>query len=212
MARETGGQMIFIQADMANDNEVEYGVIEAAKLGKIKYLANITNIQPIFAAKRNPMKAYGRVRETLLRAPFYLSQLTIAHMKKNDTSTGVIAIMASNDSPFCKNNQIIDKISKYSFRALSQAIAIEGEGKVRSFTVNIGAGTSCLAAAPVLTQIEKQEQREEKVIQALKTETPNTKENMTSIEAANLLIFGFSRFARYFVGGDLLCEDSNALA
>ncbi len=45
MARDMGGQMIFIKADLTKDGDIEHAVAEAAKLGTIKYLANIAGIQ-----------------------------------------------------------------------------------------------------------------------------------------------------------------------
>ncbi len=59
LAREMGGQMIFIRVDMAKDEEVEYGVMEATKLGAIKYLANIVCIQHFDSAE---MLSNARIR------------------------------------------------------------------------------------------------------------------------------------------------------
>ena len=47
IAREMGGQMIFIKTDLTKDEEITGAVGEAAKLGTIKYLANIAGIQHV---------------------------------------------------------------------------------------------------------------------------------------------------------------------
>jgi 3-hydroxybutyrate dehydrogenase len=108
-------------------------------------------------------------------------------------------------------DQPIYKMTKFFFRALSQAIIAEGEGRVRSFTVNTSFVTSSSAANSVPTQHKKQGHREEKVLQDRIKGKLNTIDMLTPIETANLFIFGFSRFARYFVGGDLLFDDSTVL-
>jgi 3-hydroxybutyrate dehydrogenase len=55
LAREMGGQMIFIKTDLTQDDKIEYAVNEAAKLGSIKYVANIAGIQHIDSIENFPM-------------------------------------------------------------------------------------------------------------------------------------------------------------
>jgi len=83
MAREMGGQMIFIKTDLTRDDEIETAIREAAKLGTIKYLANIAGIQHIDSVDNFPMEKYDQMQALMLRAPFFLSKLSIAHMKKS---------------------------------------------------------------------------------------------------------------------------------
>ena len=211
LARETGGQMIFIQTNMENDDEIEYGVMEAAKLGTIKYLANIASIQQTDMAETCPMKAYDRRQHILLRIPFYLSQLIIPHMKKSAEGPGVIANMASNDAYIYPVNQPIYKMTKSTLRALSQSIAAEGEGKVRSFTVSTGIAKTPLVTNQLPDQAKQQGITEVEVVQDVMMEKSRIKEMMSPIEVANLFIFGFSRFARYLIGGDLLFDRGTAL-
>ena len=79
LARELGGQMIFIQTDLTQDADIESAVSEAAKLGSIRYLANIAGIQHIDSVENFPMEKYDLMQRLMLRAPFYLSKLAIAH-------------------------------------------------------------------------------------------------------------------------------------
>jgi 3-hydroxybutyrate dehydrogenase len=83
MARDMGGQMIFIESDLTDDDAIESAVREAAKLGQIRYLANIAGLQHIDAVENFPMEKYDLMQKIMLRAPFYLSKLTIPHMKQN---------------------------------------------------------------------------------------------------------------------------------
>ena len=41
--------------------------------------------------------------------------------------------------------------------------------------------------------------------------TSRVKEMMTPVEVGNLFVYGFSRFARYLVGGDLLFDGGMVL-
>ena len=94
MAREMGGQMIFVKTDLCNDADIEHAVAEAAKLGTIKYVANIAGIQHIDAVENFSMEKYDYMQKLMLRAPFYLSKLTFPHMRKSSDGTGAIGNMA----------------------------------------------------------------------------------------------------------------------
>ena len=138
MAREMGGQMIFIKTDLTRDEDIEIAISEAAKLGTIKYLANIAGIQHIDSVENFPMEKYDQMQSLMLRAPFYLSKLSIPHMKKSSDGTGAIGNMASVHAHICTKNKPVYNITKFGLRALSQSISAEGEGKVRSFTFSTG--------------------------------------------------------------------------
>ena len=206
MAREMGGQMIFIKTDLTQDRQIEHAVAEAAKLGEIKYLANIAGIQHIDSIENFPMEKYDLMQSLMLRAPFYLSKLTIPHMKESKDGIGVIGNMASIHAHICTINKPVYNISKFGLRALSQSISAEGEGKIRSFTVSTGFVKTPLALNQVPAQAEQRGTSQEAVIRDVMMGKSRIKEMMSPIEVANLYIFGFSRYARYLIGGDLLCD------
>ncbi|MCK4794239.1 MAG: SDR family NAD(P)-dependent oxidoreductase, partial [Desulfobacteraceae bacterium] len=56
ITREMGGQMIFIKTDLTRDEEIKNAMEEAAKLGTIKYVANIAGIQHIDSVENFPME------------------------------------------------------------------------------------------------------------------------------------------------------------
>ena len=58
MAREMGGEMHFIRADLCVDQDIEQAVSEAARLGNIKYLANIAGIQHVDPIERFPTEKF----------------------------------------------------------------------------------------------------------------------------------------------------------
>ena len=206
LAREMGGQMIFIPINMEKDDEVQYGVLEAAKLGSIKYVANIAGMQHIDPVENLPMIKYDQMQRILLRAPLYLSQLTIPYMKKSTDGVGVIGNMASIHTHNCTVNQPVYNITKCGLKALSQSISTEGGGKIRSFTVSTGFVKSPLALNQIPAQAKQRGITTKEVVHDVMNEKSRIKEMMSPIEFANLFLFGFSRFARYLIGGDVLLD------
>ena len=206
LAREMGGQMIFIKTDLTLDEDIEYAVREAAKLGSIKYVANIAGIQHIDSIENFPMEKYDLMQKIMLRAPFYLSKLTIQHMKKSSDGTGVIGNMASIHAHICTENKTVYNITKFGLRALSQSISAEGNGSIRSFSISTGFIKTALALNQIPSQAEQRNITPEEVVTDVMMGKSRIKDMMTPIEVANLFIFGFSRFTRYLIGGDLLFD------
>jgi 3-hydroxybutyrate dehydrogenase len=211
MAREMGGQMAFIKTDLTKDEDIEHAVAEAAKLGTVKYLVNIAGIQHIDPVENFPMEKYDLMQRLMLRAPFYLSKLTIPHMKKSSDGTGVIGNMASVHAHICTINKPVYNITKFGLKALSQSISAEGEGKVRSFTLSTGFVRTPLALNQIPAQAEQRGVTPDEVVRDVMMGHSRIKEMMSPIEVANLFIFGFSRFAKYLVGGDLLFDGGMVL-
>ncbi|CAB1062824.1 3-hydroxybutyrate dehydrogenase (EC [Olavius sp. associated proteobacterium Delta 1] len=203
LARELGGQMIFIQTDLTKDQEIENAVSEAAKLGSIKYLANIAGIQHIDAVDNFPMEKYDLMQRLMLRAPFFLSQLAISHMKQSSDGIGVIGHMASIHAHICTKNKPVYNITKFGLKALSQSISAEGDGKIRSFTISTGFVKTPLALKQIPAQAEQRGITQQEVVRDVMMGASRIKEMMTPIEVANLFVFGFSKHARYLIGGDL---------
>ncbi len=115
LAREMGGQMIFIKADLTSDEACQKAVAEAAKLGTVKYLINIAGIQHIDFVEDFPMEKFDYMQRLMVRAPFYLSKLTIPHMKNSRDGIGVIGNMASVHGHICTLAKASYNISKFIF-------------------------------------------------------------------------------------------------
>ncbi len=206
MARDLGGQMIFIKADLCKDDEVARAVTDAAKLGAIKYLANIAGLQHIDSIENFPMEKYDLMQKLMLRAPFLLSKLTIPHMKRSSDGCGVIGHMASIHAHICTKNKPVYNITKFGLRALAQSISAEGEGKVRSFTVSTGFIKTPLALNQIPAQAAQRGITQEEVVRDVMLGKSRIKEMMNPIEVANQFMYGFSKHARYLIGGDLLFD------
>jgi len=206
MAREMGGQMIFIRADLTDDDQTEHAVSEAAKLGAVKFLVNIAGIQHIDSLPNFPMEKYDQMQRLMLRAPFFLSKLVIPHMRKRKDGCGVIGNMASIHAHICTVNKPVYNIVKFGLRALAQSISAEGEGNIRAFTISTGFVKTTLALNQIPTQAAQRGITEEEVVRDVMMGKSRIKEMMSPIEVANLFLFGFSRFARFLIGGDLLFD------
>ena len=206
LAREMGGQMIFIKTDLAKDEDIENAVSEAAKLGTIKYLANVAGIQHIDSIENFPMEKYDYMLRLMLRAPFYLSKLTFPYMKKSSDGTGVIGNMTSVHAHICTLNKPVYNITKFGLRALTQSIAAEGMGKIRSFSVSTGFIKTALTLKQIPAQAEQRGITTEEVVRDVMMGFSRIKEMMSPIEVANLFVFGFSRFSKYLIGGGLLFD------
>jgi 3-hydroxybutyrate dehydrogenase len=210
MAQALGGaNMTFIKTDLTDDAQVRAAVEKAAGLGQIRYLANIAGIQHIDAVENFPMETYDLMQKLMLRAPFFLSQLVIPHMKQ--AGNGAIANMASVHAHICTKNKPVYNITKFGLRALSQSISAEGEGKIRSFTISSGFVKTPLALNQVAAQAKQRGITPEQVVTDVMMGSSRVKEMMSPVEVANLFVFGFSRFSKYLVGGDLLFDGGMVL-
>jgi len=198
--------MIFIQTDLTRDADVEHAVAEAAKLGSIKFVANIAGIQHIDAIDTFPMETYDHMHRLMLRAPFLLSKLTLPYIRKSENGTGAIGNMASIHAHICTVNKPAYNIMKFGLRALTQSIAAEGEGRIRSFTISTGFVKTGLTLGQIPAQAKQRGISEEEVVTDVMMGFSRVKEMMAPIEVGNLFIFGFSRHATYLIGGDLLLD------
>ena len=211
IAENIGFKITTITTDLCRDEEIEHAISEAAGLGTIKFLVNIAGIQHIDTIDNFPMEKYDLMQRLMLRAPLYLSKLVIPHMKQSNDGTGAIGNMASIHAHICTAKKSAYNITKFGLKALSQSISAEGGGKIRSFTVSTGFVKTPLALNQIPTQARLRGISEEEVVRDVMMGTSRIKEMMSPIEVANLFVFGFSRYARYLVGGDLLFDGGSVL-
>lgn len=211
MAKALGGEMTFIKTDLTNDVDVENAVKEASQLGNVKYLANIAGIQHIDSVENFPMEKYDLMQKIMLRAPFFLSKLTIPLMKKSSDGIGVIGNMSSVHGHICTMNKPVYNITKFGLRALSQSISAEGEGKIRSFSVSVGFVKTGLALKQIPAQAAQRGITHEEVVRDVMMGKSRIKEMMAPIDVGNLFILGFSKYSSYLVGGDLLFDGGMVL-
>jgi len=206
IARELGGGVIFLPGDLSKDEDIEKIVRRAAQIGTIKYLANIAGIQHINAIEDFPMEKYDLMQRIMVRAPFFLSKLSIPHMKKSEDGIGAIGNMSSIHGHMVTKNKPVYNITKFALRGLTQSIAAEGEGKIRSFSVSTGFVKTPLALKQIPEQARQRGITPEAVVREVMMGRSQIKEMMSPIEVGNLFTLGFSWLGRYLIGGDLLFD------
>jgi 3-hydroxybutyrate dehydrogenase len=206
MAKNFEGQVIFIKADLTKDDHIENSVRLAKEHGTIKFLANIAGIQHINSIEDFPMEKYDLMQRIMLRAPFYLSKLCIPQMKASDNGTGAIGNMSSIHGHMVTKNKPVYNITKFALRGLTQSIAAEGEGKIRSFSVSTGFVRTPLALNQIPEQARQRGISPEEVVKNVMMGRSQIKEMMTPIEVGNLFTLGFSHVGKYLIGGDLLFD------
>jgi len=206
MVDDFGGRMVFMHTDLCEDRQIEDAVAEAAEHGAIRYVANIAGIQHIDSIENFPMEKYDHMQRLMLRAPFYLSKLTIPHVKAGRDGCGAIGNMCSVHGYICTLNKPVYNITKFGLRALTQSISAEGMGRVRSFTVSTGFVKTPLALNQIPAQAEQRGISPQAVVSDVMMGFSRVKEMMSPVEVANLFVFGFSKHSKYLVGGDLLFD------
>jgi 3-hydroxybutyrate dehydrogenase len=211
LARDLGGQMIFIKTDLTRDEDLEQAVSEAAKLGHIKFLANIAGIQHINSIEDFPMERFDYMHRLMLRAPFYLSKLVLPRIRRSPKGTGAIGQMTSIHAHICTLNKPAYNIMKFGLRALTQSIAAEGAGKIRGFSISTGFVKTALTLKQIPSQAEQRGISEHQVVEEVMLGNSRIKEMMNPIDVGNLFLFGFSRFSKHLIGGDLLFDGGMVL-
>ena len=146
------------------------------------------------------------MQQVRLRAPFYLSRLVLPHLRRSADGTGAIGNMASIHAHVSTLNKAAYNVLKFAIRGLTQSIAAEGEGKIRAFSISTGYVKTALALEQIPAQAAQRGITPESVVRDILLGRSRAKEMMTPVKVANLFIFGFSRYAKHLIGGDLLFD------
>lgn len=158
IAREMGGQMIYLNVDPIEENEVEYAISEAAKIGHIRYCANIPPL--VHAPADATIEQYDDISRRLYRAPFLFCRRVTDWLLATQSQTGVIGNIFWQDSDAGRGLLANRHVQAPTFYKEHHA---EGGDGIRYF--NLGMRSDMAAALPV------------------------------AMGAANLIMFGLSRFA-----------------
>lgn len=206
IGKALGGKIIFLNADLTKDDDIVNCVEQAKRYGTIKFLANIAGMQHINSIEDFPMEMYDLMMKIMLRAPFFLAKLCLPHMKASEDGTGAIGNMSSVHGHMVTKNKPVYNITKFGLRGLTQSIAAEGEGKIRSFSVSTGFVKTPLALNQIPDQAKQRGISPEEVVKNVMLGRSQVKEMMSPIEVGNLFVIGFSKLGKYLIGGDLLFD------
>ena len=207
----TDGQLVPIAADLTDDAAVEAAVDEAAGAGDLRFVANIAGLQHISPLDSFPMDQYDLLLSIMLRAPFLVSKLAMPHIRETADGVGAIGNMASIHGHYATQDKAAYIASKFGLRGLTQAIAAEGGGDLRSFSVSVGYVLTPLMVNQIEDTARERGISERAVVEDVMLGQARTKEMMTPAEVANLFTFGFSRHGRHLNGGDLLWDGGYTL-
>jgi 3-hydroxybutyrate dehydrogenase len=127
-------------------------------------------------------------------------------MKASKDGSGAIGNMSSVHGHMVTKNKPVYNITKFGLRGLTQSIAAEGEGKIRSFTVSTGFVRTPLALNQISDQAKQRGISPEEVVKNVMMGRSQVKEMMSPIEVGNLFVIGFSKLGKYLIGGDLLFD------
>ncbi len=210
-AAEMGAKVVPVMADLQSVRDMETTVSAAARLGRIRFLANVAGMQHVDPIEEFPLEVYDRMQHVMVRAPFYLSRLCIPHMRAGVGGGGVIANMCSVHAHIATKNKVAYNVAKFALRGLTQSIAAEGDGRIRSFSVSVGYVSTPLALGQVPDQARQRNITPEEVVTDVMLGRSRVKELMRPVEVANLFVFGFSHHGRHLVGGDLLFDGGMVL-
>ena len=211
IAQRLGGTVQFLSADLTCDRDASRVVESATKLGEVRYLVNVAGVQHISPIEDFPLDQYDSMQRLMLRAPFHLTKLIIPHMRSYDGGWGVIANTASIHAHIATQNKSAYTMLKFGIRGLTQAIAAEGEGRIRAFSVTTPYVATPMATNQISDQAKTRDISEDRVVSDVMLGRSRVKRLMQPIEAANLFIFGLSCFARFLVGADLKCDGGMVL-
>ena len=193
-----------IPTDLTDDDAVEAMVDAAAAEGKLRYVANVAGMQHIASIPEFPMEQYDLLLDVMLRAPFLTAKLAMPHIRATDDGVGAIGNMSSVHGRYATQDKAAYITAKHGLNGLTRAIAAEGEGRLRGFSVSVGYVLTPLMVNQIEDTAAERGISERAVVEDVMLGQARTKEMMTPAEVANLFVFGFSSHGKHLNGGDML--------
>ncbi len=203
---DPSGEFHGVETDLTDDDDVAAVVEAAAGEGTLRYVANIAGMQHIDSIAEFPMERYDLLQNIMVRAPFLTAKEAIPHIEATDDGVGVIANMSSIHGHYATQRKPAYITAKHAINGLTRAIAAEGGGSIRSFSVSVGYVLTPLMVDQIQDTAAQRGITEQEVVEDVMLGQARTKEMMTPAEVANLFTFGFSRHGTQLNGGDLLWD------
>ena len=204
--RVTGGRFVGAPTDLTDDGEVEAAVEAATGEGTLRFVANIAGMQYIASLPEFPMEKYDLLTDVTLRAPFKTAQAVMPHIQETGDGVDAVANMSSVHGHYATKDKSAYITAKHGITGLTRAIAAEGEGTLRSFSVSVGYVLTPLMVDQIEDTARERGLSEQEVIEDVMLGQARTKDLMTPAEVANLFVFGFSEHASHLNGADLLFD------
>jgi 3-hydroxybutyrate dehydrogenase len=200
------GRFVGVETDLTDDDDVAAVVEAAAEEGALRYVANVAGMQHIASIPEFPMDRYDLLLDLMLRAPFLTARLAMPHIRENGDGVGAIATMSSVHGHYATKDKPAYITAKHGIHGLTKAIAAEGEGTLRGFSVSVGYVLTPLMVNQIEDTAEERGLSERQVVENVMLGQARTKEMMTPAQVANLFTFGFSRHGQHLNGADMLWD------
>ncbi|RBI62597.1 D-beta-hydroxybutyrate dehydrogenase [halophilic archaeon] len=209
--RGVDGRVATVAADLTDADEIAAVVDAAANEGTVKYLANVAGLQHVDPIEAFPAERFDRLQDVMVRAPFLLAKECLPHMRASEDGTGCVGNMASVHGHYVTSDKVAYNVAKFGIRGLTQSIAAEGDGSVRSFSVSTGYVKTPLVTDQIPDTAEQRGISVDEVVEDVMLGQSRASEMMTPLEVGNLFVFGFSKHAGHLNGGDLTVDGGMTL-
>lgn len=210
-ALELDGELDAVTGDLTEDDELDSVVASAADLGPITFLANIAGLQHVAPIEEFSMDQYDLIHDAMLRAPLYVTKQCLPHMRESTVGIGAVGDMCSVHGHYVTKDKVAYNMMKFGLRGLTQSIAAEGDGDVRSFSLSTDYVKTPLVTNQIADTAESRGISEQEVVEDVMLGEARITEMMTPIEVGNLFTSGFSRHSKYLDAGDLLWDGGYSL-
>jgi 3-hydroxybutyrate dehydrogenase len=200
------GEIRGVPTDLTDDADVDAMIEAAAGEGDLRYVANIAGMQHIASIPEFPMEKYDLLLDIMLRSPFLTAKRAMSHIRATDDGVGAIANMSSVHGHYATQDKPAYITAKHGLHGLTRAIAAEGEGSLRGFSVSVGYVLTPLMVNQIEDTATERGISKQEVVEDVMLGQARTKEMMTPAEVANLFVFGFSGHGTHLNGGDMLWD------
>lgn len=204
-------EFVTVTGDLTEDADLERVVETAADHGSIRYLANIAGIQHVSPISEFPLSKYDEMHALMQRAPLVLTKRCWPHFEANDDGCGVVGNMCSVHGHIVTRDKVAYNSTKFGLRGLTQSIAAEGRGKIRSFTASTGYVKTELVAKQLPDTANRRDMTVNEVVENVILGQTRVKEMMEPHEAANIFVMGFSKHSKHLNGGDMTYDGGMSL-
>lgn len=204
------GELQTIEGDLTDDAALADIADRAGEHGRITFLANIAGLQHVAPIEEFPIEKYDLIHDVMLRAPLVLTKHCLPEMRSGD-GVGAVGNMCSVHGHYVTKDKVAYNMMKFGLRGLTQSIAAEGDGSIRSFSVSTPYVKTPLVTNQISDTAESRGITERAVVEDVMLGEARLKEMMTACEVANLFAFGFSQHGKHLDGGDLLFDGGYSL-
>lgn len=205
---EVADRLETVVADLESDAEIEELADAATDCGDVTFLANVAGLQHVAPLESFPLEAYDRIQRVMVRAPFVLTQALWDDLEENE---GCVGNMASVHGHYVTSDKVAYNVAKFGIRGLTQSIAAEGDGDVRSFSVSTGYVATPLVTNQIPETARQRGIEPEEVITDVMLGQSRTDDLMAPADVANLFLVGFSELGSHLYGSDLLFDGGMCL-